>query len=448
MIKKLTKNFFYISLLTLVLNSPQFSQVTDSISYSKYYPFIVDSIKIIGNESTKDFVIFRELTFAVGDTIDEQTAFYNRERIYSLGIFNHVYIVPERFEDKNILNIEVEESWYIYPIPFINAKENDIKKLSYGLYIKIKNFRGRNEELAGAFSAGYDPSFYLSYYNPDIIDRKNIFIKGLFGYSDVSNKSPRAEVFYGEKFSQKYFYVQLTIGKRIGLFHRLYLTTSYNYIETPTYIPKINASDNRIDNRVDLGLGYEYDSRDLIQFPRNGIYTNLSYTFKGFNIDKINYGVAWLDFREYRNLIGNLITKWRIASRLTFGEKIPFYDYSIIGLDDKIRGHYFEKIEGNNYYFTGLELNYPIINELNIDLRFIPLIPDKLLSYRIGFWTQVFAESGAAQEKEIPLTFSDFRSGYGAGITLLILPYNVMRIDFALDEYKNLETIFNLGISF
>jgi outer membrane protein assembly factor BamA len=447
-INNLLKTLIYILVLFLVFNTNQFSQVPDSIKYSNLYPFIVDSIKIQGNETTENFIILKELTFTIGDTINATIISYNRERIYSLGIFNRVKLIPQKLDGKNILNINVEESWYIYPIPFVYYKENDFKKLSYGLSVRIKNFRGRNEELSGIFAFGYDPTFYLRYYNPNISGRENIFFRTELGYADIANKSPSAELLYGGNFSQKYYFIRLLAGKRFGLFHRLSFTTSYNYIETPFFIPKINASDNRIDNLVDLGIGYEYDTRDLVQFPKNGIYTNLSYTFKGLSIDKINYSVAWIDFREYRDLFENLIAKWRIASRLTFGGNIPYYDYSIIGLDDKIRGHYNKKIEGNNYYFTSLQLYYPIIDELNIDLTFIPLIPKQLLSYRIGFYTQIFIETGAAQLKGKPLTFSDFNSGYGAGLTLLILPYNVARIDFALDEYKNLETIFNLGISF
>jgi len=205
---------------------------------------------------------------------------------------------------------------------------------------------------------------------------------------------------------------------------------------------------NRIDHRFDIGFGFEYDTRDLVQFPKDGIFTNIVYTFKGLGIDNINYSVAWLDFRKYGNVFGKLLAKCRFASRFTFGEDVPFYDYSILGLRDKIRGYFTKKIEGNNYYLTKLEFYYPIIDELNIDLTFIPIIPDQLLSYRIGFYTQLFFESGAVQIKGKPLTFSDFYSGYGTGITLLILPYNVFRIDFALDKYRNLETIFSLGISF
>lgn len=445
---KIKLKTFLIVFIFLLINCNIFSQVNDSTSSQELFPFVVDSIKISGNKTTENFVILKELTFTVGDTISEQTIYYNRERIYSLGIFNHVFLIPEINNDIKILNIEVEESWYIYPIPFIATKENDFNKLSYGLFLRVKNFRGRNEELNGSFSFGYDPSFYISYYNPDITSKENIFISGKIGYSDVSNKSPSAEILYGQEFSQKYIFTLFTIGKRFGLFHKFYTNISYNYIETPIYFPRINASNDRIDNRFDIGVGYEYDTRDLIQFPQNGVYANINYTLKGLGIDNINYSVGWIDFREYRNLIDELVAKWRIASRLTFGKEVPYYDYSIIGLDDKIRGHFTQKYEGDNYYFSGLEFYYPIIKELNVDLTFIPIIPDQLLSYRVGFYTQMFVEAGVAQVKGIPLKFSDFKSGYGAGITLLFLPYNVFRIDFALDEYKHLETLINIGISY
>ncbi len=448
MIKTLSKILIQILFLILILNIKLFSQDTDLIDSVRLYPFRIDSIKIEGNQTTEDFIILRELTFVVGDTINEKVSLYNRERIYSLGIFNRVNLVPSILNGKNILFIKVEESWYIYPIPFVEAKENDFKKLSFGLFLRIKNFRGRNEELNSTLGLGYDPTFSLSYYNPNISGRENMFVKAKLGYSNISNKSPSAEILYGQNFSQKTFFVQFSIGKRFGLFNRVFLTTAYNYIETPFYIPRINASNNRIDNLVDLGIGYEYDTRDLNQFPKNGIYTNLNYTLKGLGIDDINYSVAWMDFREYRNLFEKLIAKWRFASRFTFGNTVPYYDYSIIGLDDKIRGHFSKKAEGNNYYYAGLEFYYPVIEELNIDLTFIPMIPNQLLKYRIGFYTQAFIETGAAQTKDKSLKLSNFSSGYGAGLTLLILPYNILRIEFALDEYKNFETILDLGISF
>ena len=135
-----------------------------------------------------------------------------------------------------------------------------------------------------------------------------------------------------------------------------------------------------------------------------------------------------------RKLFGELISKWRLASRFTFGDKIPYYDYSIIGYSEKIRGHYSKKFEGNDYYLGSIEFYYPIIQEINIDLTFIPILPDQLLSYRVGFYTQIFAETGMAKLNSEPFALNRFNSGYGLGITCLILPYQILRVEVAFDE--------------
>ena len=223
-----------------------------------------------------------------------------------MGIFNRVYFIPTIIDKKRILNIEVEESWYIYPIPFFQAEDGDLKKLTYGFLLRFKNFRGRNEDLTATLGFGYDPSFFLSYYNPNIIGRENIFFRSQVGYSDVSNKSPTAEYLHGQSFKQKHISTSILLGKRFGLFNRLYLTAGYNYIETQFYTHRINASDDRIDNLVEVGVGFEHDTRDLAQFPMDGIFSSLNYTQKGLGFDDISYSVARIDFREYRKLFGTI----------------------------------------------------------------------------------------------------------------------------------------------
>ena len=244
---------------------------------------------------------------------------------------------------------------------------------------------------------------FLWYYNPNIIGNENIFIGARVGYSDISNRSLIAEKIYGNSFSQKFIYANITVGKRFDLYNRFYLNTGYNYIETPFYISGINASDDRIDNLVEIGFGFEHDTRDLMQFPTDGIFSSFTYLQRGLGIDNINYGIARVDFREYRELFEKLISKWRFTSRFTIGKDV----HTMIILDlnggQKIRGHYSQKFEGDDYYFGSLEFYYPIIKELNFDLTFIPIIPDELLSYRVGFYTQIFAETGLAKLKDEPL---------------------------------------------
>ena len=448
MIKKITKVKSFLLLLVVVLSTIIFPQNIDSLNQSKLYPFIVDSIAIDGNEITEEFIILRELNFVIGDTLTQDNSFYNRERVYSLGIFNQVNFIPAKIDSVNILNINVEESWYIYPIPYLEFKGDDSDKLSYGAYLRYKNFRGRNEDLTALIAFGFDPAFYISYYNPNLLGTENIFFGSTVGYSDVSNKSQTAADLYGQNFSQKYITVSILAGKRFDLFNRLYLNSGFSYIETPFFIPGVNASNNRIDNLVNIGIGYTHDTRDLSQFPQDGIYSSLNYSLKGLGIDDINYSIASIDFREYQKLFGDLISKWRLASRFTFGDHIPYYDLSIIGYSEKVRGHYSKKFEGNDYYLGSIEFYYPIIEEINIDLTFIPILPDQLLSYRVGFYTQIFAETGMAKLNREPFALNKFNSGYGLGITCLILPYQILRVEVAFDEQMETEFILNLGISF
>jgi outer membrane protein assembly factor BamA len=436
--------FYFVIVFSFLLNA----QTTDSLFSSNLYPFIVDSISISGNKTTESFVILRELNFEIGDTLTRSNAIFNRERVYSLGIFNHVYFNPSIIDSLKILNIQVDESWYIYPIPFIEAKESDLKKLSYGAYLRLKNFRGRNEDLTAAIALGYDPTYQLSYYNPNLEYRNNIFFRTTFSYSDVTNKSRIAEKLNGENFSQKFIGISLLVGKRLDLFNRVYVLGAYSYIETPFYIPGINASDNRIDNLVEIGFGYEHDTRDLAQFPKNGIFSSINYNFRGLGVDGISYGIGRIDFREYRNIFHKLISKWRFSSRFAFGDEVPYYDYSIIGIDEKVRGHLSKKIEGKEYYFGSLEFYYPIIEELNIDLTFIPIIPDQLLTYRVGFYTQIFAETALARFEDQPFALNRFNSGYGLGLTFLVLPYQVFRVEVAFDENLKSQLVLDLGISF
>jgi outer membrane protein assembly factor BamA len=226
------------------------------------------------------------------------------------------------------------------------------------------------------------------------------------------------------------------------------MNMGYAYIKTPFFTEGINASDNRIDHLVSVGFSYEYDTRDLAQFPRSGIFAVTDFSFKGLGIDGINYQVTKFDFKDYRTIFNKLITKWRAATRLTYGSLVPHYDMSILGLNDRVRGHGSERTEGNYYYLFSLEFYYPIIEEWNVKLNFIPFLPEELLSYRIGLYAQIFGDAGATQLKNQKIGLSDFDSGYGAGLTFLFLPYNILRVEFALDEFGNTSWIVNLGISF
>jgi outer membrane protein assembly factor BamA len=240
----------------------------------------------------------------------------------------------------------------------------------------------------------------------------------------------------------------ITIGKRFGNYHRLGVDMGYEYVASPVFIKGISASNERIDRMPVIGATYSYDSRDLVQFPKNGIYALADIQFKGLGLNNIKYQIATIDFREYRPVFDDLYFKWRFASRIAFGNLVPYYDFSFLGYHERIRGHFNDIQEGNYYYLGSAEFYYPLLKDINITLDFIPVLPKSLLTYRIALYSEIFGDAGVAKLRHQKLNINDFQSGYGLGLTLLILPYNLVRFEFALNEYRQGEFIFDLGLSF
>lgn len=440
----LIKSIIFLSLFSIFLSAQ-----TDTLFYEGDYHIVIDSIYITGNETTEDFIILRELTFGIGDTLNPHLTSYNRERIYSLRIFNDVRLKPYYSNGKNILKIEIEESWYIYPIPFVTLKDRDWEKVSYGISVSILNFRGRNETLSGFAAFGYDPSFGFRYFNPNLSYDQNLNFQINLGYSTSTNKSSEAEYLYGSSFEQKNLTSRLQFGKRFGNYHWTYLKTGFDYIETPFYVPGINASDGNIDRTLVVGASYVYDTRDLTLYAAEGIYALLNFELKGLGIDGINYQVADLEFREYRKIIERFTAKWRMSVRHTAGKTVPYYDYSYLGYSERIRGYFNDgESEGNDRFIGSVEINYPIIEETRINLYWIPLLPNSLLSYRVAVIAGLFGDTGTTRNNGDPLAIKNFNTGYGTGISFLLLPYFIFRLEFAINDNGQTEWIFDLGASF
>lgn len=407
----------------------------------------VDSIVIYGNKVTDPEVITQELTFGKGSYVTEKILDYNRERVYSLGLFTNVNIFPVFRDSITLIVINLKESWYIWPIPILDIKDNMIKRTTYGVDLQFKNFRGKNETLNLNAAFGYDPNLGISYYRPWLIRDENIFLSLDLYYRNPINKSLKAERLYGESFNQKIYTGTLMIGKRLNLFNVGGIYAGYDYVETPKYVPGISASEGRIDRVLRAGLSYTYDSRNLKQFPDSGLYAGATFEERGFGLNNINYSAMKLDLRSYYRILGNLTGKWRLAARATMGPNVPYYDYSLLGSGEKVRGHFNDIREGHYFYLASAELKYPIIKEWNFSIK-LPLIPSQLTTYRIEIFTNIFGDTGAVQQKNTKLGLRDFYSGYGAGLTFLLLPYNIFRLEYALNELRQGELLFGFGFSF
>ncbi len=440
------KYIFLFLLISITLKAEEV--FTDSLSLSDETWIQIDSIEIRGNKITEEFVILRELTFGVGDEINKSIIDFNRERIYSLGIFNFVHIFAEKRNELVKTVIEVKESWNIYPIPFLHIRDKEFKQTSYGMYLLYKNFRGRNETIQGVISFGYDKFFQLSYINPLLIESEDINMTTTLMYQTPVNKSEKAEIIHGAEFDYTKALGQVSLGKRINKFSNLFATLAFGYVEAPdSNYQGIMASHGNIDRSLVFGGSYIYDSRDLKQFAQKGVYGKTEFLHYGLFNSEINYNIVKTEYRQYQKVFEWLVTKWRTDFRHTFGRLVPLYDYSTFGYSEYVRGHRNEVREGNNFLLSSFEITLPIIREWDIKMD-LPLLPTNLTSARIGIHLTGFADAGATFNNNEKLAFDDFYSGYGFGVTVLVLPFNAIRFEYAFDEYKQGEFLIGTGFSF
>ena len=437
--------FFFI-LLPLSLFAQ--SQVPDDYINLPDSLVKVDSIKITGNNTTEDFVILRELTFNAGDTVSVKTLDYNRERVFSLGLFNDVNIETTKGTYGHIITINVIESWYIYPLPFIRFKDKESSKASYGVNFLYKNFRGRDETLRANLSLGYDPSITLIYNIPILLKSQKMGVGISFNYSKFSNKTKEGDRLYGGDFDYKGIQSRAYMNYRINQFNTVMGILGYEYYEAPNKsFVSISASDGRIDRFPMAGLTYMHDTRDLKQYAATGTFFDLQYYHKGFSLHNTNYNIIDVDLRKYQNIIGDLVWKGRIKSRNVFGKNVPLYDYSLLGYDEKIRGASNKRFDGKTYILASTEISIPILKEWDMRLK-IPLLPESMTSARIGIQLALFADAGNTFDNFSDFSYNNFTYGWGIGINFLILPYNGFRIEYAFDKNMRGEVLIASGFSF
>ncbi|NOX19359.1 MAG: hypothetical protein GXO87_13895 [Chlorobi bacterium] len=436
--------FLFLSLL-FCLNTGIFGQVAlDSLSRE----FIaIDSIKLTGNEKTKDYILLRELTFEVGDTVSIGELEFSRDRINSMKLFYSVKFILRGEGIHRDLEIAVKESWYIFPVPFLKLQSNKISRSNIGGTLNWMNFTGRNDRLNIFAVFGYDPSYGISYSTPMINSELNMSLSGSVSRHKISNKSKTAIKMAGEDFNYTTYDFIVGMGSRINIYNEYYFNLGFRYIESPFAAQGITASGEKIDRTLWFRANYSFDSRDFKLFAKKGFLIFGSVMWLGFGMDNYNYGIASFDVRNYKNIWGDLVGRWRLVTRNTFGYNVPFYDYSYLGFRDYIRGNKNKEREGRHSALASIEFSYPLLKSWEFSVK-LPLLPQSLTSVNVSVQLNIFADTGLTYDNGERIDLKKFDSGYGFGIVILFVPYNAVRFEYAFNEFGRGEFLFGTGFSF
>jgi len=159
---------------------------------------------------------------------------------------------------------------------------------------------------------------------------------------------------------------------------------------------------------VGLGVVIEYDSRDNIFEPNEGVNLGISamfYNGEGIGGNIREYQITEAINRWYYPVLSNLIMGWRVQADLSTG-RVPFYDLPAIDL----RGIPYGRYQGSHVLETELEVRY----QFNERWGLIP-----------------FVGVGSTADKLNKFDNSEARWAGGVGIRYLLA--RKMRLTYGLD---------------
>lgn len=438
-------------ILMLLHFDPLFSQNEDSLGYGgklhlSLYPgekLRIDTVIVTGNKVTKESVILKELSFTAGDSITTEIIDFNKNRIYSTGLFTKVEEFLYIQNDKVVIDFNLNERWYLFPYPIVGIKDRDWDKFYYGLGVAHINFLGLNQKLFGSFALGYDPMVNLHYFNPDFF-RKDIMFDLLLIHSKTKNKS----LFSGKEtkdFYEYWYNAQISIGNRLDIFKTLWVSFGYNQIKVTEKNLNKTITESGKDEYLSLNLSGELNTKDLNEYPMKGEHISIAVKKCGFGESEVDYSNLWIDLRKYIPIISNWSIGFRGFTGLTFGNRLPNYSHYFIGYSERVRGEFSKILEGENVAGFSTELRVPIFGPTYVVLPEMPIPQFAILRY--GMNLAFFFDAGEVWDR-YKFIWKKAEYGFGFGIHFL-LPYSVIiRTEIGFNKNLKGQFIFDAGVSF
>jgi outer membrane protein assembly factor BamA len=437
---------------------------------------IITGIEITGNKVTKEFVILRELLFVTGDSILKMEMIpvlqHSRENLLNTSLFNFVFIdVRHLPENRIIVEITVTERWYIWPVPileyaernfseFIKNKEWD--KLVYGAYLKWNNFRGRRELLTGKIRLGYINEYAILYEVP------NLGKKQQHGITTGFNLSHQNEVFVEtvNNVPVEYEPTELPAQVLIDAFgkysfrrkhyssHTFRLDYLHYGISDSVMLVNPNYLGDSLTSLNYFTLSYEFkhDVRDSKVYPLHGFMVKV-------NVGKVGLGI-FPDF-PYPTLLltGVLMYHQELARRVYFYNttKVNFSSEKILphimnrglGYSENLSAYEPYVMDGSDYIITKYNLKFQLVKPATYTIPFIKMEQFNKIHYAIYF--NIFADAGFVHN-EFPNPTNTMVNNwqYSAGVGLDLVTYydQVIRIDYAINRYREHGIFFHLETPF
>jgi outer membrane protein assembly factor BamA len=105
----------------------------------------IEEIRFVGNNQTKEQIMRQEMIIKEGDPADPDKIEASRQAIMDLGLFKEVHTRLLPGEQGQILEIKVDEKFYVIPMPHLDRNADG--EVRYGADLTVDNLAGLNQRL-------------------------------------------------------------------------------------------------------------------------------------------------------------------------------------------------------------------------------------------------------------------------------------------------------------
>ena len=424
---------------------------------------VVTDIVISGNNVTKDAIIFRELTFGIGDTIplqqwDEELRI-SRENVQNTTLFN--FVTFEQQEDKSsncvVLLIDVVERWYLWIYPYVaysdrnlNAwyEADNLARFSYGVELKYRNFLGLKHNLNFTLISGYNQNYGLSYDMPYLTGKQCFGVEVGVGYKrdkEVSYITESNKVLYfngGDEFAKQSAFVFVEPYFRFGCRNKLFVNFSYNNTLFHDSLSSLNDDFGNVEGSrfhyLALSAIYKNDYRDEQNYPLNGHYFELMMEKVGFGAFETSPDVFYAKITAdlYRPIKG----RWYWASNLTMkmspDTDVPYFLNQGLGYkNDFVRTYELYVVDAMNFALMKNNLKFAILNPVT---KYIPFIKNERFGkIHFALYANLFFDCAYSWKMPVNQTsFLDNKFIFGTGIGIDFVTYydKVLRLEYGVND--------------
>lgn len=352
--------------------------LSGAIALAARAPYVVvDSISISGNKKTHPKIILRELPFRSGDTVAleqlAQQVEWGRQQILNTSLFKTANLSYKNWigSTNHIhLHIEVEEMWYIYPIPMFELADRNfnvwwvdhqasLSRTNFGVDFIHQNLSGHSDRIELLCTFGYTHAYQFSYRRPYINADQTLGLvfdarytrNREVNYITTGNK----QVFFNDQdnFIYRRFYASIGAQYRPRLRTQHSFTLSWRQNAISSTIAQELNPDFFLQGATEqrywvLNYAYSHDTRDVRPYPERGSYLLV-------NLEKDGLGMRF-ENRHALTLSGELSHFVPLGKKMNLA-LVSKYKYSLVREqqpynDNRAIGFFGNNLAGYEYYIV------------------------------------------------------------------------------------------------